>query len=366
MSGFGTGHELRPYATTPWPLNRDLEAVLLRDVVAGLSRGVGELLAHGRHARRNERLVVRILADLPGDLAALLRVDVLLHLLRLGALLELADLLVLVVAVLPLVDCGDPRGHRFANLLGVLAASGHGDGPGSVVALGGLRALALRLLDAVIVSALAVARVVIVSSLAVAGRVSVATRAAHSVVLSLSGAVEFRHGPAGLVHDSLLLEFAERVIHPNAHVVLLGSEGSVVDSVANALLDFVALLNGEADLNGFVLDVFPQLANELSHVKALAVLLVRHDRPAVLVGNIRAALLVGGAADPVCVSFAELFEDCFGHSFLTVRAVVLPSVAVVLGVGVDAATVAVVLVTAGGLGGARIGVSGRGAVVDSL
>ena len=66
-------------------------------------------------------------------------------------------------------------------------------------------------------------------------KIAVATRAAHSVPLSLCGAVEFRNGPAGLVDYGPLLEFAERVIHPNAHVVLLRSEGSVVDRVANAL-----------------------------------------------------------------------------------------------------------------------------------
>ena len=41
---------------------------------------VGALLADGGDARRDEGLVVGVLADLPGDLAALLRVDVLLDL----------------------------------------------------------------------------------------------------------------------------------------------------------------------------------------------------------------------------------------------------------------------------------------------
>ena len=70
----------------------DLEAVLLGDLVARLHRVVGALLAHRGDAGRNEGLVVRVLADLPGNLAALLGVDVLLHLLGLRALLQLADL----------------------------------------------------------------------------------------------------------------------------------------------------------------------------------------------------------------------------------------------------------------------------------
>lgn len=209
-----------------------------------------------------------------------------------------------------------------------------------------MRALALRLLDA----SLAVAgRVVAVAALAVAGRVISVARAAHSVaVVNLGGAVEFRLGPAGLVHDGSLLEGAEWVIHADALVVLLRGVRNVEDSVANALLNFVALLNGEADLDGFVLDVLPQLADELSYIEALAVLLVRHHGAAVLVGSVSAPLFVGGAADSVRVRLAELLEDRVEVG----RADCLPSVAVVLGVGVCAAAVAIVLVTAGGVAGA--------------
>ena len=64
----------------------DLVAVLLGDLVAGLRRVVSALLAHGGHARGDEGLVVGVLADLPGDLAVLLGVDALLHLLGLRAI----------------------------------------------------------------------------------------------------------------------------------------------------------------------------------------------------------------------------------------------------------------------------------------
>merc|ERR1719420_895764 len=74
--------------------------------------------------------------------------------------------------------------------------------------------------------------------LPVAGRVvTVATSAAASVaiIMSLSGAVELSHGPAGLVDDVLILEGAERVLHANAHVLLLHRVSSVEDSVADSL-----------------------------------------------------------------------------------------------------------------------------------
>ena len=124
----------------------DLVAVLLGDLVAGLRRVVGALLAHGGHARGDEGLVVGVLADLPGDLAALLGVDILLYLLGLRALLKLADLLVLVVAVLPLAHVGVPLVNSLADLVRSGAALGHDDSPGGVVAAGGGRLVAFGLL----------------------------------------------------------------------------------------------------------------------------------------------------------------------------------------------------------------------------
>merc|ERR1719499_2616385 len=117
----------------------DLVAVLLGDLVAGLRRMVGALRPQGVHARGDEGLVVGVLADLPGDLVALLGVDVLLHLLWLRALLKLADLLVLVVAVLPLAHVGVPLVNSLADLIRSGAALGHDDSPGGVVAASGGR-----------------------------------------------------------------------------------------------------------------------------------------------------------------------------------------------------------------------------------
>ena len=74
-------------------------------------------------------------------------------------------------------------------------------------------------------------------------------------------------------------------------------------------MDLAALLDGEADLDGLVLDVLPQLADDLVDLEALALLLVRHDGAAVLVGDVDALLLVGGAADAVEVGLAVLLED---------------------------------------------------------
>ena len=197
----------------------DLVAVLLGDLVAGLRRVVGALLAHGGHARGDERLVVCVLADLPGDLAALLGVDVLLHLLGLRALLKLADLLVLVVAVLPLAHVGVPLVNSLADLIRSGAALGHDDSPGSVITAGGGRLVAFGLL-VVLAVVLSVVFALAVRVLAVA---------------VLSGAIELGRGPAGPVDDGLLLVLAVRVVDVDADILLLGRGGDVVDSIADTL-----------------------------------------------------------------------------------------------------------------------------------
>ena len=105
-------------------------------------------------------------------------------------------------------------------------------------------------------------------------------------------------------------------------------------------MDFVALLDGVADLDGLVLDILPQLADDLVDLEALALLLVRHDRAAVLVGDVHALLLVGGAADAVEVRLAELLED----RVVVWRADHLLAVSVVLGVGFPLVSVRILIV----------------------
>ena len=193
--------------------------MLLGDLVAGLRRVVGALLAHGGHARGDEGLVVGVLADLPGDLAALLGIDVLFHLLGLRALLKLADLLVLVVAVLPLAHVGVPLVNSLADLVRSGAALGHDDSPGGVIAAGGGRLVAFGLL-VVLAVVLSVVFALAVRVLAVA---------------VLCGAIELGRGPAGPVDDGLLLVLAVRVVDVDADILLLGRGGDVVDSIADTL-----------------------------------------------------------------------------------------------------------------------------------
>lgn len=57
-----------------------VEALLPRDGLALLHRGVVALLAHGGDAAGHQGLLVGVLAHLPGDVAALLAVHVLLNL----------------------------------------------------------------------------------------------------------------------------------------------------------------------------------------------------------------------------------------------------------------------------------------------
>ena len=79
----------------------DFVAVFPRVAVALLGRFVVALLSRDGHARRDQLVDVHVLANVPRDLFALLRVDVLLDLLRLSVLLQGADFLVLVAAVFP-------------------------------------------------------------------------------------------------------------------------------------------------------------------------------------------------------------------------------------------------------------------------
>ena len=74
-------------------------------------------------------------------------------------------------------------------------------------------------------------------------------------------------------------------------------------------MDLVALLDGEADLDSLVLHILSQLADDLFNLEALALLLVGQDGVAVLVGDIRALLLVRGAADAIVVALAVLLVD---------------------------------------------------------
>ena len=104
-------------------------------------------------------------------------------------------------------------------------------------------------------------------------------------------------------------------------------------------MDLVALLDGEADLDGLVLHILSQLADDLLNLEALALLLVGQDGVAVLVGDIRALLLVRGAADAIVVALAVLFVD----GVVDGLADELLAVPIILRVGVSVVRVALVL-----------------------
>ena len=105
-------------------------------------------------------------------------------------------------------------------------------------------------------------------------------------------------------------------------------------------MNLVALLNGEADLDGLVLYILSQLADNLLHLEALALLLVSQDCVAVLVGDVCALLLVRGAADPIVVVLAVLFVD----SVVDRLADELLAVPIVLRVRVPVAAIRVLVV----------------------
>merc|ERR1711948_236305 len=101
----------------------------------------------------------------------------------------LADLLVLVMTVLPLAHVWIPLGNSLANFLRSGAALGDDNCPGSVVAAGRGRLVAFGLL---VILAVVIAVVIL-------------------AVPVLCGAVKLGGGPAGPVDDGLLLVLAVRV-----------------------------------------------------------------------------------------------------------------------------------------------------------
>merc|ERR1719351_364007 len=146
------------------------------------------------------------------------------------------------MAVLPLAHVGVPLVNSLADLVRGGAALGHDDSPGGVIAAGGGRLVAFGLL------------VVLAVVFALAVRVL--------AVAVLCGAIELGRGPAGPVDDGLLLVLAVRVVDVDADILLLCRGGDVVDSIADTLLDLVALLDGEADLDSLVLHILSQLADD--------------------------------------------------------------------------------------------------------
>ncbi len=113
----GTGVALNGFASFAANLGRDLIAMLFRLILASLGRGRPAHFPGGGYARGNQLLLIGILADHLRDGSALFGVDVLLDLLGLGLLLQLADLLLLVVAHLPLGRVGDALAQLFADLI---------------------------------------------------------------------------------------------------------------------------------------------------------------------------------------------------------------------------------------------------------
>merc|ERR1712241_1592620 len=228
------------------------------------------------------------------------------------------------MAVLPLAHVGVPLVNSLADLIRSGAALGHDDSPGGVIAASGGRLVAFGLL-VVLAVVLSVVFALAVRVLAVA---------------IFSGAIKLGRGPASPVDDGLLLVLAVRVMDVDADILLLGRGGDVVNSIADTLLDLVSLLDGEADLDSLVLDILSQLADDLLNLEALALLLVGQDGVAVLVGNIRALLLMRGAADAIVVALAVLLVDGVVNR-LTDELLAVP---IVLRVGVPIIAVRVLLV----------------------
>merc|ERR1719471_2064351 len=132
---------------------------------------------------------------------------------------------------------------------------------------------------------------------------------------------------------------AVRVVDVDADRLLLGRGADVVDSIADTLLDLVALLDGKADLDSLVLHILSQLADDLLNLEALSLLLVGQDGVAVLVGDIGTLLRVRGAANAIVVVLAILLVD----GVVDRLADELLAVTIILRVGVSVVRVALVV-----------------------
>lgn len=182
------------------------------------------------------------------------------YLLGLRTLLQLAHSLFLVAAALT----GDHRWDRFwqplADPLGLALALLDADSTGSLVALGVLAASAVGLglavgrLGRVALAGAGGARVAAVR-IARAATIGITRRAGAVRVAGLGVGrsdrgitVEGGRGAAGAVVDGVLDVAADGILQGDAGLLLFDAARGLVDGIANALVDLVALLDDEGHL----------------------------------------------------------------------------------------------------------------------
>ena len=125
-----------------------------------------------------------------------------------------------------------------------------------------------------------------------------------AINLNLGVALESGGGSASLVVDCILVVGTSGILHVQALEVVLGSGGGLVDSIADAFRDLVALLHSESDLHDLVLNIFLEAAKHLGHIETLPPLLAGDDSLALLILNIGARLLLEGSAHGLGVGLA--------------------------------------------------------------
>lgn len=265
---------------------------------------ISTLFAGHSNAGWHQRLLVSILANGPGYGRALLGVDVFLDLLGLASLLQVADFLLLVATALS----GSHEWSRFtdifADTFGTSGALLDSDGTGSLVAFGVLGPAAVDLGLTVGVSGASVARigrviaaatVVAVASIAITAK-SRASRDGTAVAIGVgegSVAVELSGGAASAVKDCIFNILALWVVDVDALGVLLEAHGSIVDGVADSLVDSLALLDDDGHLDGLKLNVLLQGTPLLSHIETFADLFGAHNGTAILVSDIGTSFTLG-------------------------------------------------------------------------
>lgn len=218
----------------------DLVTELLLHIIAFLDRRKGASLVDLGRTAPDQLLDIGIFADFPGNRSALLGVHILLNLFGLLALLQLADLLVFVVAVLLL----NRKRNLFVEFLANLVRTGFADFDGDLA-----RSVVAFLFHGPFAEVLGgVGVAVVVRGFSEGGAASVA--AVHVVV-----AVEASHSLADFVLDGALLGEAVDVREAQALEVVLFSQPRLINSIANAFNVLLTFLDGVGSLDDLILDI---------------------------------------------------------------------------------------------------------------
>merc|ERR1719312_527593 len=273
----------------------DLMAILLLLVPTLLHGFVHTLLPCLHRAHRLERLLLALVADLPGLLLAVLGVAVLLSFLGASLHLQLTDLLGLEMAVLLLHWEGEDVGELLTIPVNISLAHLHLDLSWDIIAiLSGFPGTDDTL-----------------------GTVAVVFGALFPLAVELHGV------GTGHIVDDLLLHVAIRGLNVGTLIIVFCRHVDFVGSIADSILTSEAPLDLVSFFQRFVVNSLDQIAHQLVHIEANTFNICLDDSGAVLIHGRLAIFLVLCPASLLGVWLALVLEDNF-LDHVTVRILVNP------------------------------------------